>query len=54
MTKEELIKAVAEKSKLSVEEVEKVLNAFSSQIKEHLNKGEKITITGFGTFILSK
>ena len=54
MTKEELIKAVAEKSGLSTTDVQSVINAFTEQIKKQLSKGEKVDISGFGTFILSK
>lgn len=54
MTKEELIAKVAEKSELSVKDAESVINAFTSEIKEQLARGEKVTIPGFGAFMLSK
>lgn len=54
MTKDELIAKVAEKSNITVDEADKVINAFTEQIKEQLSRGEKVTITGFGAFVLSK
>lgn len=54
MEKEELIKKVAEKAEISEDEAVKILDAFTASIKEGLSKGEKIAITGFGTFSLSK
>lgn len=54
VTKEELIAKVAEKSNISIDEADRVINAFTEQIKEQLGRGEKVTITGFGAFVLSK
>jgi len=54
MTKEELVKKVAEKSGISENEALAVINVFTDQIKERLSKGEKVNITGFGTFVLSE
>ena len=53
MTKEELISKVAERSGISLQEAESVINAFTEEIKQQLINGEKVTISGFGTFILS-
>lgn len=54
MTKEELIAKVAEKSNISVEDTDKIINAFTEEIKNQLTRGEKVTIAGFGAFVLSK
>jgi len=54
MTKEELTKKVAEKSGISESEALTIINAFTDQIKEQLARGEKVTIAGFGTFVLSE
>lgn len=54
MEKGELISEVAKTSGISEEEALKVIDAFTDTIKESLIKGEKITISGFGTFSLSK
>lgn len=45
-----MIAALAEKTNLTKKETEKVLNAFTAVIEEELKKGEKVTLTGFGTF----
>ena len=50
MNKTEMIAALAEKTNLTKKETEKVLNAFTEVIEEELKKGEKVTLTGFGTF----
>ena len=53
MTKEELISKVAAESGINEDESEIIINAFTDQIKEQLARGEKVTISGFGTFVLS-
>lgn len=53
MTKEELIDKIAAKAGVSKDEVSTVINAFIDQIKEKLDKGERVEIPGFGSFILS-
>lgn len=53
MEKRDLISQVAKKENLPEEEVTKILDAFTDSIKEGLIKGEKVTISGFGTFSLS-
>lgn len=50
MNKVELIGAVASKSEISKKDVEKVINAFTSVLADTLVDGDKVTITGFGTF----
>jgi DNA-binding protein HU-beta len=54
MEKPELITAVAKNTGISEEESLKVVDAFVETIKEGLLRGEKVTISGFGTFLLSK
>lgn len=54
LTQEELIKKVAERSQITQDQALNVINALTEQIKEQLASGEKVTITGFGTFILSQ
>lgn len=54
MEKDELINQVAEKAQISAEEATKVTDAFIAAIKEGLLSGEKVTISGFGTFSLNK
>lgn len=50
MTKAELITAVAEKANLSKASADAALNAVVDTIVESLANGEKVTLTGFGTF----
>lgn len=50
MNKAELVSVLTEKSGLTKKDNEKVLNAFIETISEELQKGEKISLVGFGTF----
>ena len=50
MTKAELIEAMAAKSGLTKADSSRALEAFMSAVAETLQKGEKITLTGFGSF----
>ena len=50
MNKVELIGAVASKSEISKKDVEKVINAFTNIVTDTLVDGDKVAITGFGTF----
>lgn len=50
MKKKELIAAVAEQSGLSKKDAEKALNATIDTIIKAVAEGDKIQLTGFGTF----
>lgn len=50
MNKSELITAMAEESGLTKVDTEKALNAFLSQVEKALKTGEKVQLTGFGSF----
>lgn len=50
MNKTELIAAMAEESGLTKTDTEKALNAFVNQVEAALKAGEKIQLTGFGSF----
>ena len=50
MNKTELIAAVAESAGLSKKDTERVINAALDSITTALCKGEKVQISGFGTF----
>lgn len=54
MTKAELVAKVASEAKLSKAAAEKALNSLIKNITATLKKGDKITLTGFGTFSVSK
>ena len=50
MIKSEFIKSIAEKSSLTKEDSEAVLNGMIESIKETVAKGEKVQLVGFGAF----
>ena len=50
MNKEELVKEVAKKSKLSQKAVADVLAATLETVEKTVAKGKKVTLVGFGTF----
>ena len=50
MNKTELIAAMAEKAEISKKDAEKALTAFTNVIADTLVDGDKVAITGFGTF----
>ena len=50
MTKAELIAKLAEKSKLTKAAAGKALDAMTEAIEAALKAGDKLTLTGFGTF----
>lgn len=50
MTKADLITKIAEKSVLSKKDSEKALNAVISAVTDALVEGDKVQLTGFGTF----
>ncbi|NIO05811.1 MAG: DNA-binding protein [Proteobacteria bacterium] len=54
MTKADLIAAVAKEAKITKTAAEKAVNACTSSVTSALRKGDKITLTGFGTFSVAK
>ena len=54
MTKLELIDAIAAKSGLTKADSSRAVEAFQEVVTETLKKGDKVTMTGFGTFGVSK
>lgn len=54
MTKAELISQMASQCKCSKALAEKALNAATCNISKCLKRGDKITLTGFGTFSVSR
>ncbi len=54
MTKADLIAAVGKEAKISKASAEKALNAFTASVTKALKKGDKLTLTGFGTFSVAK
>ncbi|PCJ20579.1 MAG: hypothetical protein COB02_03400 [Candidatus Cloacimonadota bacterium] len=54
MNKAELIKAVAEKTKLSQADAQKALDVFFDTVKDALKAGESVQLVGFGSFKVSE
>ena len=50
MNKAELIKTIGKKADIANTQATKVLNAFLETITETLQKGDSITLVGFGSF----
>jgi DNA-binding protein HU-beta len=50
LNKEELVNAVAAKTKLSKKDTESTINATIDAITAALAKSDKVTLVGFGTF----
>ncbi len=53
-TRSEMISLVAEKSRMTEPEVEKVLNNFFNITVNELSKNKSVKITGFGVFSMQK
>jgi len=54
MTKAELIASIGKEAKISKASAEKAINAFTNKVMKALKKGDKLTLTGFGTFSVAK
>lgn len=50
MNKEELVKSVAEKAKVSQKQTAEVVASLLETIEKTVSKGKKVTLVGFGTF----
>jgi integration host factor subunit beta len=50
MNKSELIRALAEKEGISLDEAAHVVNTFFETIKDRLKQGKRVEIRGFGSF----
>ena len=50
MTKAEMIVAVAEKAGMTKKDAEKAVSAVLETVTETLKKGDKVSLTGFGSF----
>lgn len=53
MNKGELVEAIADQANLSRAGAQSVINAFVDTVTLALRKGDKVTLTGFGTFTAS-
>lgn len=54
VTRDELIKAIAEKSDLTKDKASKALEAVLASITDSLKQGETVSLLGFGSFKVSK
>ena len=54
MNKSEFVAAIAESAEISKKDAEKAVKAFTEVVEAELKKGEKIQLTGFGTFEVSE
>ncbi|MBW1709520.1 MAG: HU family DNA-binding protein [Deltaproteobacteria bacterium] len=54
MTKADLVAKIASDTKLTKADSERALNAFLGNVTKTLKKEGKLTLTGFGTFEVSK
>lgn len=54
MNKSDIITAVSESSNISKAQAGKVLNGFLEAVTDTLQKGENVTLIGFGTFSSAK
>ena len=52
MTKQTLIETLSDRTKLSKRQIEDVLSTMVELVGSTIKKGEKVSITGFGTFDL--
>ncbi len=53
MTKADLVGFIAEKADIKKSAAEVALNAFIEAVEKTLKKGDKLALTGFGTFSVS-
>lgn len=54
MTRSQLIAVIAKKAKMSKKAVEEVIVAAFDEMTHSLQKGEKVVVSNFGTFYVSK
>lgn len=52
MTKADLVEKIATKANLTKAAAERALNAFLASVTDGLKQEEKLTLTGFGTFVV--
>jgi DNA-binding protein HU-beta len=54
MTKEELIKAIADSTEIEKETVQKTVEAFMVTVENSMISGRNIYLRGFGSFVIKK
>jgi DNA-binding protein HU-beta len=54
VTKDQLVDALASQTELTKKKVEEVIEGFVDEVTKQIKKGNKVMLTGFGTFCTSK
>ncbi|HLB40747.1 MAG TPA: HU family DNA-binding protein [Candidatus Babeliales bacterium] len=54
MNKTELINSLSEETAFSKKDVTRVIESFTRIVERALKKGDKVALTGFGTFTLNR
>jgi DNA-binding protein HU-beta len=54
MNKGDLIEVIAEETGITKVQANEVLDSFTEAVAKALKKGDKVTLVGFGTFLVSK
>jgi nucleoid DNA-binding protein len=54
VNKDALVSAIAAKNDMSKKDVETVIDSMTEEVTKNLKNGDKVTLTGFGTFRVSK
>lgn len=54
MTKKDLVEVVSKKANLTSKASREAVQAFINAVRDSLKRGEKVVITGFGTFSVRK
>ena len=54
MTKQSLINQVAKKAHLTKKASKEAITVFFDEVSNSLSKGEKVVVSGFGTFYVSR
>ncbi len=54
MNKADLIEAVAKDASINKTQANNAIDAFSNAVISSLKKGERVTLVGFGTFLVSE
>ncbi len=54
MTKAELVERAAKEAKITKKAAEAVLDSFMEGVRDSLKKGRRVSLVGFGTFLIRK
>ncbi len=54
MTKQQLVDRMAREAKVTKRAAEVALNTFMAGVRGALKRGERVSLVGFGTFLVSK